>query len=92
MKLLVDIYRSKNKEGMYLYVRKGFDLDLLPEPLRKQFGKAEQAMSLMLTPERKLARVSVEKVIAQIEAEDFYLQMPPQINEAYMQQIPNDLM
>ena len=34
-------------------------------------------MVLLLSPEKKLARVSVEKVIENLEAQGFYLQMPP---------------
>lgn len=90
-KLLTDIYRSSKKEGMYLYVKRGFAVEKLPESLRTQFGRAELAMSLLLTPEKTLARADVNKVIASIEQQDFYLQMPPVAAEAddYMRQIPN---
>ena len=76
---------------MYLYVRKGFDLLTLPEALLKQFGQPELAMTLLLTPEKKLARVDVQKVIEGIETQDFFLQMPPSsvTSEEYMQKIPN---
>ncbi|WP_075188077.1 YcgL domain-containing protein [Teredinibacter haidensis] len=91
MMLLTDIYRSKKKEGMYLYVRKGYSLKQLPEALQKQFGQAELAMSLLLTKEKKLARADVESVIESIEKQDFYLQLPPSIilGDNYMQKIPN---
>ncbi len=42
-----------------------------------QFGKAEHAMTLMLTPTRKLARADVDKVMAEVHSKGFYLQMPP---------------
>ena len=32
---------------------------------------------MILTPEKKLARVSAEKVLVAIAEKDFYLQMPP---------------
>lgn len=48
-------------------------------------------MVLVLTPEKKLARASVEKVIESIENQGFYLQMPPP-PESYMNEIPNDKM
>jgi len=90
--IIAQIYRSKKKEGMYLYTRKDFNLDELPEALRKQFGAAERAMTLMLDAQKKLAQADVEKVIASIESQGFYLQMPPTgiIDENYMRQIPND--
>lgn len=62
---------------MYLYVKKGYSLEQLPDSLRAAFGRAELAMTLLLTAERKLARADVTKVMASIDAQDFYLQMPP---------------
>lgn len=92
MKLLTDIYRSKNKEGMYLYVRRGYNLDEIPDALRQQFGQAELAMALLLTPGKCLARADVQTVMECIEKQGFYLQLPPTLHasENYMQSIPND--
>ncbi|ACR11747.1 conserved hypothetical protein [Teredinibacter turnerae T7901] len=90
-KLIVDIYRSARKEGMYLYVRKGYDLEQLPAALLSQFGRAEHAMGMLLTAQKKLARADAQAVMAAIEAQNFYLQMPPAASaeDDYMQQIPN---
>ena len=62
---------------MYLYVKKEEGLTRVPEDLVKLFGKPQPAMVLLLTPDKKLARVSVEKVVESLEAQGFYLQMPP---------------
>jgi len=91
MSVIVDIYRSKKKEGAYLYVRKGYELQDLPTALVQQFGKGEFAMKLLLTPEKKLASADVEKVMASVLEQGFYLQLPPK-PETYMQRIPNDKM
>jgi uncharacterized protein YcgL (UPF0745 family) len=77
MKKLCSVYRSPRKEGMYLYVEKSDELSRVPEPLLKQFGTPELAMTLALHPERKLARATAEEVLAAIEENGFYLQMPP---------------
>ncbi len=53
MKKIVDVYRCKKKEGAYIYIEKGFDLETLPEALRVQTGALEQAMTIVLTPEKK---------------------------------------
>ncbi len=82
MKVIVSIYRSPKKEGMYLYVDKREGLERVPEPLLKQFGEAELAMTLLLTPERKLARVEAPKVLESIGEQGFFLQMPPSTFEA----------
>lgn len=76
-KIFCSIYRSSKREEMYLYVKKDTDLASLPEPLMKQFGQPALAMSLVLSEGRTLARADVRKVMADIEAQGFYLQMPP---------------
>lgn len=77
LQLKVDIYRSSQKEGMYLYLEEGASLEQLPEILRKQFLRSEVAMSLQLSPDKKLARADAEKVLAAIKEQGFYLQLPP---------------
>jgi len=77
MKVLTDIYRSGKKEGLYLYVKKDQDITELPAVLMKQFGKAEFSMTLLLTEEKKLARVDVKDVLAALNEQGFFLQMPP---------------
>lgn len=88
-KKIIDVFRCKKKEGAYIYVAKGKNLDELPEALRKQTGALEHSMTLVLTPDRKLAQADAQKVLNAIEEQGFYLQMPPRA-EAYMQNIPND--
>jgi uncharacterized protein YcgL (UPF0745 family) len=77
MKIICEIYRSPKEEGMYLYVKKEEGLTKVPEELLKVFGKPQQAMVLLLTPGKKLAHASVEKVAESLEAQGFYLQLPP---------------
>lgn len=86
MKKICTVYRSAKHEGMYLYVDKAEDLTRVPELLLKKFGKAQLAMTLLLTPERKLSRVDAVKINAEIEEKGFFLQLPPQ-QEAYMKTI-----
>jgi uncharacterized protein len=77
MKLITQIYRSKKEEGMYLYVKKEEGLTRVPDELLAIFGKPEPAMVLLLTPEKKLAHANVDAVMALIEENGFYLQLPP---------------
>lgn len=81
--ILCSIYRSPKKEGMYLYVDKKEGLERLPESLLKIFGKPQFAMTLLLKPERKLARVDREDVIKGIAEQGYYLQMPPKFEDRY---------
>lgn len=77
MKIICQIYRSPKEEGMYLYVKKEEGVSKVPEELLKLFGTPQPAMVLLLTPEKKLARVSVEKVADALESQGYYLQLPP---------------
>jgi hypothetical protein len=66
---------------MYLYVEKSQGLEDIPESLMAQFGEPTPVMVLELTPEKKLARADTPTVIACIEDQGFYLQMPPTMAE-----------
>ena len=57
--------------------------------LQEQMGSMELAMTMLLTEDKKLARAEASKVVAAIEDQGFYLQLPPG-PDAYMQNIPND--
>lgn len=77
MKLLCQIFRSPRKQEMYLYVDKARGLVDVPEVLMKQFGEPQAVMTLLLDPQRQLARADTAEVLADIAEKGFYLQMPP---------------
>lgn len=77
MKIICQIYRSPKEEGMYLYVKKEEGLSKVPDELLKLFGTPQPVMVILLTPDKKLARVSVEKVAESLDTQGYYLQMPP---------------
>ena len=85
-KQICSIYKSKKKEGYYLYVKKQEGFEKVPDALKDMFGTAELAFTLLLTPEKKLARASAEAVLNSLEEKGYYLQMPP-VDECYMQEI-----
>ena len=80
-KLLSDIYRSPRNEEMYLYVQKQDGLARVPEKLQELFGKPVHVTTLLITPERKLARADVGKVINALQDQGYYLQMPPVVDD-----------
>ena len=88
MQLVTQIYRSKKKEGAYLYTVLGADLNELPAALLQQLGTLEPAMVLKLHEDRKLAQADAKKVIQSLQENGYYLQLPP-LAERYMQQIEN---
>ena len=79
MSLLCKIYRSSRHEGMYLYIdaRQGFEH--VPEDLMQRFGAPVEAMTLMLTADKKLARADAGEVINTIADAGYYLQLPPSV-------------
>jgi uncharacterized protein YcgL (UPF0745 family) len=62
---------------MYLYVEKSRGLKDVPQALLDKFGEPVPVMLLQLTLSRKLARVNVADVLAGIDEQGFFLQMPP---------------
>lgn len=83
MSILCTIYRSQKKEGMYLYVEKKENLERVPDTLLKVFGKPQFAMTLLLEPKRKLARVNRDEVELAIKEQGYFLQMPPKLEDRY---------
>lgn len=73
---------------MYLYVDKKDGVDRVPEELLARFGKLEHAMTLLLHPERSLARADVGKVLLGIEEQGYFLQLPPKA-DTYMTDLHN---
>lgn len=77
MKTLCDVYRSPREDEMYLYVDKREGTGRVPEKLLELFGKPQHLVTMLLTPEKKLARAEASKVLSEIAERGYYLQMPP---------------
>ena len=73
------VYRSDRKTDTYLYLSADKAFDELPETLRRTFGEPSFVMDLLLTPDRKLARVDVAHVLSDLEEQGFSLQLPPKL-------------
>lgn len=74
--MLCSIYKSKKKEGAYLYISKKDDFSQVPTELMEMFGVPHFVMVIKLEG-RKLAQVDVNKVMDSIQEEGFFLQLPP---------------
>ena len=84
--VLCKIYRSVKRGDYYLFVKQDEELSRVPETLLDYFGERELAMTLALTPDRKLALVSAPEVLDALEVKGYYLQMPPP-SDAYMTEV-----
>ncbi|MDF2489593.1 MAG: hypothetical protein K0S77_2215 [Pseudomonas sp.] len=91
MKRICSIYKSPRKNGMYLYVLKADALNRVPEGLLPFFGTPAHAFDLVLTPERKLAREDIAKVLENLDSQGYHLQMPPPDDE-YIEHLPEELL
>jgi len=71
------IYKSQKKDQLYLYLNKRDDFSAIPADLLKNLGQLSFVMELQLSPERKLAREDVNKVMSSIASRGFFIQLPP---------------
>ncbi|MCO1333620.1 YcgL domain-containing protein [Microbulbifer sp. OS29] len=76
MRILCDIYRSPSKEEMYLYVDKREGISRIPDNLLELFGSPKHVTTMLMTADKKLARANAAKVLEEVRARGYYLQMP----------------
>ena len=77
MTMKTNIFRASKRDELYVYLKEGMTPDELPVALQEATGELEFAMQLELHDERKLARADVKQVMASLEDQGFYVQMPP---------------
>ena len=73
------IYKSIRKQEMYLYLSAEDAFDVLPDELLSSFGTPVFVLCMELTANRKLARVETGKVIAALQQDGYFLQLPPDL-------------
>lgn len=73
------VYRSRRRQEMYLYLAAEDDFSSVPAALLERFGEPVLVIGLELSATRKLAREDVRRVMANLRAQGFHLQMPPQL-------------
>jgi len=78
-RLLCDVYKSINIDEMYLYVDRKSGLTRVPDALLESFGKPEKLMTMVITKDKKLLRVSGAKLMKDIQLNGYYLQIPPPV-------------
>jgi len=71
------VYKSLKKNLLYLYISQKDDFSRVPTELLQTFGTLEFVLELELTPERKLAKEDSQKVLASLQEQGFFVQLPP---------------
>jgi len=71
------VLRADKKEDTDLYLPKDSDFETLPEVLQKLFTPQQTAMTLLVKPEKKYARLSGAELLEHLNEPGYYLQLPP---------------
>ena len=77
VRVICSVFTNQRRDGMYLYVDKRAGLARVPEELLQRFGTPRHVLDMLLTPQRRLARVSADAVLDALDTQGFYLQLPP---------------
>ncbi|MEW7867088.1 YcgL domain-containing protein [Aeromonas diversa] len=75
--MLCAVYKSRKKADTYLFIERRDDFSRVPDALRQTFGPGQLVMVTKLDPAKPLGISDVEKVMAALVAQGFYLQLPP---------------
>lgn len=71
------VYKSLRQFDYFLFVSKSDGLSRVPDALKTLLGDLHEVTEFELHARRKLAQADVNEVMAQIEVEGYFLQMPP---------------
>lgn len=71
------IYKGPGKPDSYLYIERPDDFSRVPDTLLAMLGSLEYVMTLELHEDFRLARASAGEVMNMLEAQGYYLQLPP---------------
>ena len=85
------VYRSSKRDETYVYLRERDAFGLLPDNIAATLGELQFVLEVALTPERKLSREDITKVLEILETQGYHLQMPPAEDE-YIEHLPEELL
>lgn len=74
------VYKCPRKPDTYVFLRESGGFDVLPEALAATLGPLVFVIEIELSPQRKLAREDVERVMANLREHGFHLQLPPPVS------------
>lgn len=74
---LVTVFKSRVRTGAYIFVPKEAGAAAIPDGLLTVFGHPEEVISMRLSADRRLANADAEAVLAALQEQGYYLQLPP---------------
>ena len=73
----VDVFKTSGRPDTFLFLPKDLDPEDWPEGLAAIFSAPQKVLSLMLTPDQPLAVQKATDVMASLQTQGYFLQMPP---------------
>lgn len=70
------IYRCSAKLDMYIYLAEENNFDCIDSSIKKKLGTLDFAMALEIRGDTKLAKEDPHKIIDNLKAQGFHLQLP----------------
>lgn len=74
----VEVFKTARRPDTFLFLPEGLSPNEWPDGLEAVFMPAEKVLSLTLTAEQRLAAQSATRVMEEIAAKGYFLQLPPQ--------------
>ena len=74
----VEVFKTARRPDTFLFLPEGLPPNEWPDGLEAVFMPAEKVLSLTLTAEQPLAAQSATRVMEEIAAKGYFLQLPPQ--------------
>ena len=74
----VEVFKTARRPDTFLFLPQGLPPSEWPDGLEAVFMPAEKVLSLTLTAEQPLAAQSATRVMEEIAAKGYFLQLPPQ--------------
>jgi uncharacterized protein YcgL (UPF0745 family) len=74
----VEVFKTARRPDTFLFLPEGLPPNEWPDGLEEAFLPAEKVLSLTLTAEQPLAAQTATRVMEEITANGYFLQLPPQ--------------
>ena len=76
----VEVFKTARRPDTFLFLPEGLPPGEWPDGLEEVFMPAEKVLSLTLTAEQPLAAHGATRVMEEIVAKGYFLQLPPQLS------------
>lgn len=75
------VFKGSRTPDTYLFLPARQPSDAVPQLVLQRFGQLQHVMDLVLTPERRLARIEAPVLLRALLTQGCYIQLPPREEE-----------